>query len=116
MWNNLQKGAINMETKVFEIRDKATFVVVLATMIDQSNSEPENYLFRRAGFGSPLIQLTSFNRSQSQFDPYDWGDRTYTTAHDYIEKNWYGLYSGEVIDIEYILKETTTKKISERLS
>lgn len=105
-----------METKVFEIRDKATFVVVLATMIDQSNSEPENYLFRRAGFGSPLIQLTSFNRSQSQFDPYDWGDRTYTTAHDYIEKNWYGLYSGEVIDIEYILKETTTKKISERLS
>ena len=31
----------------------------------------------------------------------------------YIINNWNSLKSGEVIDVEFILKETSTKKISE---
>lgn len=35
-------------------------------------------------------------------------------AHDFITKNYDTLQSGEVIDVEFILGETTTKKKSDR--
>jgi hypothetical protein len=35
-------------------------------------------------------------------------------AHKYIAKNWGSLNNGDVIDIEYILGETTSPKVTER--
>jgi hypothetical protein len=35
-------------------------------------------------------------------------------AHLWIEAQWDALKSGEVVDVQYILKERLTKKISER--
>jgi len=106
-----------MESKLFEIRDKNTFIVVLATMLDRGKVNAQSdYLLRRAGFGDPLVQLTSFVRHKSEYDPYDWGCRTYSTAHDYIQNNWYDLKSGDVVDVEFILGEKIDKKESERFS
>ncbi len=106
-----------VETKILELRDKATFIPILCTRVGAraSGNSQENYLLRRAGFGGDdIIQLTSFNRAQSQHDQYEWGDRTYTVAHDYIEKNWDTIEPGQVIDVEFILGETTKPKVSEK--
>ena len=35
-------------------------------------------------------------------------------AHDYIAEHWAELDDGDVIDVEFILGEKPTKKISER--
>lgn len=34
-------------------------------------------------------------------------------AHKYIQQHWDELQSGEVVDVEYILGETTVKKESD---
>gem|GEM_PF-2943358 len=57
-------------------------------------------------------------RLRMTYDPYDWSGtpRTYREAHKYIKQNWGILESGDVIDVEFILGETDTCKISERLT
>jgi hypothetical protein len=51
------------------------------------------------------------------YDPYDWGDaRTKRTAHAFIAENWDRLRDGEVVDVQYILRETTAPKQSERVT
>ena len=60
------------------------------------------------------MQLTSFARGQSNYDPYSWGDRTYSVAHNYIQEHWDEIKAGDVIDVEYILGETPEPKLSER--
>ena len=37
-------------------------------------------------------------------------------AHCYIERKWRELKDGDVIDVEFILGETTSIKISERIT
>lgn len=103
-----------MTTKLFELRDKNTFIPILC--IDcTSKDQYEIWLLRRAGFGETrCIQLVSFSRKESHYDPYEWGDRTYAVAHDYITKNWDTLDYGQVICVEYILGERDSPKKSER--
>jgi hypothetical protein len=97
-----------MTPKLFEIRDKATFIPVLAIDI----SAKDGYLARRAGFGHRCIQLVDF-RGRTSYDPFDWGGRTFTAAHTYIETHWDDLANGAVVDVEFILGETAQPKVSE---
>ena len=99
-----------METKLFEIRDRATFIPVLAISI----SREDGFLAKRAGFGSRLIQLIHFANGKTSYDPYDWNNRTMQTAHRHIEEYWDNLQNEEVIDVEFILGETNAPKQSER--
>ena len=101
-----------MTPKLLEIRDKATFIPVLAISID----EFDGYLARRAGFGSRCIQLVHFSSGRTAYDPYDWGNRTMLTAHVYIERQWSNLRDGDVVDVEFLLGETTSPKLSERVT
>jgi hypothetical protein len=88
--------------------------------------ERENYLMSRAGYSlddgeySCVLfgRLDPTGRKDIANDPYDWGnqDRTYKVAHDYIQKNWGKLMSGQVIDVEYILNETDLPKKSEQFT
>ncbi len=105
-----------MKTIMLELRDKATFIPIMCTEVSSGSSDfhQENWLLKRAGFGERCIQLTSFMRKQSNYDPYEWGDRTYAVAHEYITKNWDDIEHGDVIDVEFILGESEKKKISER--
>jgi hypothetical protein len=90
----------------------------------RSEDEADAYLLRRCGYGqredSPRLVLMAGIQSspeKSTYDPHDWGrdgTRTRLVAHEYIEKNWDSLKSGDVIDVEFILGETATAKTSER--
>jgi hypothetical protein len=113
-----------IETKLFEILDRATFIPVIATRIqveidrDTLENTDEVYLLRRAGYGGhPCVLLTRLvGGSKAVIDPDDWGDRTMTTAHNYIEENWGTIKTGDVVDVEFILGETQSAKLSERIT
>ena len=104
-----------MITKLFEVRDRATFLPVMATQVRFQN-EGQTFLLNRCGFMSEChIILTRLRgESPSSADAYFWNDRTMQTAHDYIQKNFNTLNDGDVIDVEFILGETKQPKISER--
>jgi selenophosphate synthetase-related protein len=101
-----------MESKLLEIRDAGTFIPVLAVSI----AREDGYLARRAGFGSRCIYLVHLEGHHCAYNPYDWTNRTMCQAHQYIERNWDVLESGDVIDVEFILGETTTRKESEEVT
>lgn len=124
-----------MITKCFEVRDRMTFVPVLAvqmvprlqmtcveagTLLDAKweRNEAPDYLIRRCGYPteSPysvlLCRLDGTGRVA--VDPYDWGDRTFLVAHNHITENFDALPDGAVVDVEHILGETAQHKRSER--
>lgn len=114
-----------MEVKLFELRDRMTFIPVLAVRMSEPCNVAENYLLIRAGYrfhGEPgestmvLLTRAQGRNDKANSDPMDWGDRTFSTAHEYITRNFTELQSGDVIDVEFILKESAEPKISERLS
>lgn len=99
-----------MTTKLLEVRDRATFIPVMATRI----SRDDGYLARRAGFGEhPMIILTKLTDIDSEYDAYAWGNRTMTVAHNYIDAHFDDLKDGAVVDVEFILGESTSVAVSE---
>lgn len=112
-----------MTAKTLEIRDSMTFIPALAIRLDPS-CEEDWYLLARAGFGSDkglqekYVILCHIVRDISHWNPDNWeGDtRTMPTAHQYITDNFDDLESGQVIDVEAILHETTEPKKSERIT
>lgn len=112
-----------MRAKALEIRDIGTFIATLA--VDMNPSGPmvgtQQYLLRRVGYpcdGRPNILITrlSGDGSKASNDPHYWGDRTMATAHAWIIEHWDDIADGDVIDVQWILGETLTKKKSERVS
>jgi hypothetical protein len=128
-----------MKAKALEIRDRATFLPVLAVDMNPGLRYPLNammseselaasldayigrtYLLLRCGYPcdeKPNIILTRLIGSgEATNDPYEWGDRTFFRAHLYIIEHWAELKDGDVIDVEFILGETSKPKVSERVS
>ncbi len=112
-----------MEVKTLEIRDAGTFIPVMAINLDPRD-EAERWLFARAGYGpdgdaqSQYVVVVKLATLECQHGPYGWYDtspRTMLLAHQHIVENWQFLTNGDVIDVEYILGETTIRKVSERL-
>lgn len=111
-----------MITKTFEIRDRMTFIPVIAVKLEPG-CERDRYLLARAGYGvsglrqSEYVLLAQINGGLGRVscDPHDWGSsaRTYQVAHDYIIKHFNELESGAVVDVEFILGETAEAKRSE---
>ncbi len=121
-----------MIVKPFEIRDKGTFIPAmgilmvpadnkLANLIDEV-ADKERYLLRRAGFdfAEPSVVLVRMECAgtdrNATYDPYSWGERTWQTAHLYIQNHWNELESAVVICVEHILGERETPKESERVT
>ncbi len=111
-----------METKVFEVRDRATFIPVMAIKLNPHN-EAERYLLARSGYGrtphdqNKYVLLSQLDGGNGKItcDSYDWGtERTMGVAHRHIIENFDKLVPGEVIDVEFVLGETTVSKISEQ--
>lgn len=117
-----------MIVKAIEIRDRGTFIPALAVKmvpavnLKDGNDFAERYLLRRAGYGfvNPCVVLCRMEASgvdrNATYDPFAWGaqTRTYQVAHQYIIDHFDELESGAVVDVEFILKETTEPKKSER--
>lgn len=107
-----------MRTILLEIRDRGTFLPMFAMSTRATNSGQE-YLLRRAGYdtsGGLVILGYLRGGEKCEHDPYNWNDRTKQTVHAYIEKNFHNLNDGDVVDVEFILGETSEPKISERIS
>lgn len=108
-----------MQVKLFEVRDSGTFIPMIAIQLSSRN-EAERFLLSRAGYGrtqfDQYVLFAGLEGGKICYDQYDWGNRTRATAHDYIITNFDSLESGEVIDVQFILGETPTKKISESVA
>jgi len=106
-----------MIAKVFEVRDRGTFIPMLAVKMT-ADSDAQSYLVHdRAGYPRVrcAVMITNLHgERQASSDPYFWGDRTYAVAHDYITENFDTLKDGDVVDVQFILGETKAPKISER--
>jgi hypothetical protein len=99
------------QNKFVEILDAATFIPALAIRI----SGEDGYLARRAGFGDrACVYLISLATERCAFDPYTWGNRTMTVAHEWIEAHWDETANGAVVDVEFILGERAKPKESEQ--
>ncbi len=99
-----------METKLIEIRDRATFIPALAVRVSRFDGP----LARRAGYGDALVILTRLDGGgKASHDPYEWNDRTMSQAHHALAGNWDAYPNNAVVDVEYLLGETTTPKESE---
>ena len=108
-----------MEVKMLEVRDAGTFIPILCIRPVPEN-EGQRYLLRRDGYAGNesehcIIVVKAQCRGCS-YDPYNWDTRTMQVAHNYIESKWHLLNDGEVIDVQFILGETETPKVSERES
>jgi len=112
-----------MEIKCLEVRDANTFIPVICIRPVAENAE-QRYLLRRDGYRANetercIIMIDAQCRGVS-YDPYHWANyrnmRTLGTAHHYIEQHWSELKDGDVIDVQFILKETAAPKVSERVS
>lgn len=103
-----------MKIKVFEVRDRMTMIPVLAIKLESENIHQQK-LLHHAGY-SPfetyylVLHVVSF---EFQFDSHAWNDRTLGHAHHYIKKHFDEMVDGEVIDIEFILGETSERKVSD---
>jgi len=107
-----------MITKVFEVRDKATNIGVIATKM-QPEVPQEDYQLERNGFpleGHALIMVTRMNSGEGTWDAFKWrdGTRTMFEAHKYIEQHFDELKSGDVVDVRYILGETDAPAPSDK--
>lgn len=110
-----------METKLIEIRDRATFIPALAIRLE-SRTEAERYLLARAGYGRNhedhlryvLLWRVAGDQHEATCDPYTWRSSTMQVAHDYLERAWDTVASGTVVDAEYLRGESAAPKRSER--
>jgi hypothetical protein len=104
-----------------EIRDEGTNIPVLALQMLACNETQAYYIHERCGYprDGSSIMLMLLNDGKATNDPYEWpalgmGRRTLPVAHDWILNHFADLRDGDVVDVEFILNETTVKKISER--
>jgi len=106
-----------METKIFEVRDRATTMPAVAILMQPTNRR-EHLILRHAGYscspGDDVILFGHLEGGKFAYDVYEWnGNSTRMTAHDYISKNWAKLNSGDVICTEFIRGERTEPKETE---
>jgi len=126
-----------IETKLIEIRDSMTFIPALATRLvavetqrerDWRDEDPEEtcgydtecWLLGCAGLGrlgSYTVLLGHMQDNKYRVDSCEWGSaRTMRVVHEWLEQHWDEVRSGDVIDVEFILGETSEPKRSERLT
>ena len=108
-----------MQVRAFELRDRATFIAVLAVNLVPLNPA-QHWLVRRCGYaceGENNVILTRLDgNGKATNDPYAWGDRTMQAAHNHIIDKWDELADGHVVDVEFILGEAPSPKVSERFT
>lgn len=111
-----------MTSKTFEIRDRGTFIPVLAIRLDPA-TEADRFLISRAGYGKTpelqagyILMIKLIDASKSNYDPYKWTDPELREAHLHIRANFDSLPTGDVIDLEFLRGETSVKKLSEAIA
>lgn len=100
-----------IETKVFEVRDEATNIPMLAVLCVCQEPGRERAILRRAGYladpgpDACVLMTPLYGGKKAEYDEYAWGDRTFSAAHGYIIDHWDELNSGDLIDVRVVLGE-----------
>jgi hypothetical protein len=109
-----------VEVKCLELRDKGTFIPVICIRPTPDN-EAQRWLLRRDGYsGTDEEQCVILINAQCRgvsYDPYGWDSNTGHTipyAHRYIREHWFDLQDGDVVDVEFVMGQSTAPKRSER--
>jgi hypothetical protein len=105
------------EVKLFELRDRGTFIEIYMTKI-RPVSLRERGLMRRAGWRveDPLYTMTRLDLSETMMSEYQAdvaNSRTFGVAFKWIVNNWDMLTSGDLVCVEYILGERAEPKPTE---
>lgn len=113
-----------METKLFEIRDRGTFLPVICVKME-AEIEEERYLLAITGYGlqkktqAKYILMGKLQSPDLKFEPFEHAGypvvRSLPIAHEYVRTHWDELKSGDMIDVEFISGETSEKKTPQRL-
>lgn len=135
--NVLSRGGCKM--KYLEVRDRATFIPVVAFVPHEvlfgaasqfALSEPwrvrsVEYGIGRVGFPTTRVErpgvdpvvVVRLDNVAAESDSEGWQSsaRTMREAHRFIEENYDDLRTGDVVDVEFALGETTKKKTPEAL-
>lgn len=78
-----------------------------------------SYGLERTGYSrhNQCVVLMRLDDCRAKNDPYEWGNssRTMTAAHAWIDENFDRINHGDVVDVQFILGQTNTPKISEAL-
>jgi hypothetical protein len=110
-----------MILRTIEIRDRNTFIPAVAIKMEPAN-EAQRYLLARVGFRDGVgVALMVLSSQKATADPYEWtslgmGPRTMPVVHEWLLQHFDEVVDGDVIDVEFILGETPTRKVSERLT
>jgi len=112
---------MKLESKLVEIRDRATCIPALAIrMVAENAADPAQYwaIHCQSGYprdGSTIILMKLYG-PEAHADPYEWGtSRTMTNAHRFITREFDKLTDGQVVDVRVILGEEQEPAKPDRL-
>lgn len=121
----------SIEVKFIEVRDDGTTMpcMVTAICVNATMTEAENWLVRRGGWGEGQVGLyfATLCPDANAYaiglpgHPYihTWSrgqnSRTLTVAWEWVQVHWDEVKSGDLIDVEFLLGERKTPKLSDRL-
>lgn len=103
-----------MQIKAIEIRDRHTCIPAAVIRMTAAN-EVQRRLMARVGFHGEGIVLMRLCDQEAHSDPYSWRNdsRTMPAAHIWLEEHFDQVTEGDVIDVEFVLGETTAAKAPE---
>ena len=105
-----------MRSITLEVRDRMTFIPVIATSTRTGHDQATRYLLDHAGFkGDGYVFVTRLSDMRTEYEPNDWGGRTMPAAHRYIASNFDDLAAGSVVDVEVVLGEKQKPAVPQRL-
>ena len=106
-----------MEIKIIEIRDRGTYIPVMAIKM-QSDNPAEQYHLKDQGYSEdyPCIMVVRMEKGHiATYNASDYGDRTMCQSHLHIIEHYDRLKSGDVVDVEYVLGEVDKPKVSQNI-
>lgn len=108
-----------MIAKLVEIRDRHTMIPAIAVKCDPANAA-EAFLLRRAGYGSDNVyvllgKIDGSEMGDFAYDPFGHATaaRTMREAHKWLIAHFDEIEPGAVVDVEFLLGESSDPKVSE---
>jgi hypothetical protein len=107
-----------MTCKTIEVRDAGTFIPALAIRLDPAD-ERDRWLLARAGFGTDAASQSTYVLlinlvKNAPYDAFGHGPaRTLGVVHRHLNDHFDELGNGAVVDVEFLLGERATPKLSE---
>lgn len=96
-----------METKLVFVLDRMTMFPAVAIRL----SADDGPVAQAAGYGEPCVLFGHATGGRPfQHDAFAWCDRTYSAAHQWLQKNFDDIRLYEAVDVEHILGDTRDRR------